>query len=36
MFVDKMMGRDESGKIDWDRTWKLAKMAVKTVLNTGK
>jgi predicted unusual protein kinase regulating ubiquinone biosynthesis (AarF/ABC1/UbiB family) len=33
MFVDKMMGRDEAGKIDWDRTWKLAKMAVKTVLN---
>lgn len=37
MFVNKIMGRDEEGgKIDWDRTWKLAKMAVKTVLNTGK
>lgn len=37
MFVSKIMGRDEEGgKIDWDRTWKLAKMAVKTVLNTGK
>jgi len=36
MFVSKLMGRDEEGKIDWDRTWKLAKMAFKTVLNTGK
>lgn len=37
MFVNKIMGRDEEGgKIDWDRTWKLAKMAVKTVLNTGR
>lgn len=36
MFVSKLMGRDDGGKIDWDRTWKLAKMAVKTVLNTGK
>ncbi len=35
VFVDKLMGRDEGGKIDWDRTWKLAKMAFKTVLNTG-
>ena len=34
-FVDKIMGRDEGGKIDWDRTWKLAKMAFKSVLNTG-
>jgi len=33
-FVAKLMGRDESGKIDWDRTWKLAKMAFRTVLNT--
>ncbi len=36
MFVGKLMGRDDGGKIDWNRTWKLAKMAVKTVLNTGK
>ncbi len=36
MFVSKLMGRDEGGKIDWDRTWKLAKMAFKTVLNTGR
>ncbi|HMS08127.1 MAG TPA: AarF/ABC1/UbiB kinase family protein [Pyrinomonadaceae bacterium] len=36
IFVDKLMGREDGGKIDWDRTWKLAKMAVKTGLNTGK
>jgi predicted unusual protein kinase regulating ubiquinone biosynthesis (AarF/ABC1/UbiB family) len=35
MFVAKLMGRDNNGKIDWDRTWKLAKMAFKTVLNSG-
>jgi predicted unusual protein kinase regulating ubiquinone biosynthesis (AarF/ABC1/UbiB family) len=34
-FVSKLMGRDDQGKIDWDRTWKLAKMAFRTVLNTG-
>jgi predicted unusual protein kinase regulating ubiquinone biosynthesis (AarF/ABC1/UbiB family) len=34
MFVSKLMGRDEDGKIDWNRTWKLAKMAFKTVLNS--
>jgi predicted unusual protein kinase regulating ubiquinone biosynthesis (AarF/ABC1/UbiB family) len=33
-FVNKVMGRDPDGKIDWDRTWKLAKMAFRTVLNT--
>ncbi len=32
-FVNKLLGRDENGKIDWDRTWKLAKMAFKTVMN---
>ncbi|MEZ5307224.1 MAG: AarF/ABC1/UbiB kinase family protein [Pyrinomonadaceae bacterium] len=32
MFVDKLLGKDEE-KIDWGRTWKLAKMAAKTVLN---
>jgi len=36
MFISKLMGRDDNGKIDWDRTWKLAKMAFKTVLNTAK
>ena len=30
------MGREDGRKIDWNRTWKLAKMAVKTVLNTGQ
>ena len=35
LFVNKLMGRDEGGKIDWNRTWKLAKMAFRTVLNTG-
>jgi predicted unusual protein kinase regulating ubiquinone biosynthesis (AarF/ABC1/UbiB family) len=33
-FVSRLLGRDEGGKIDWNRTWKLAKMAFKTVLNT--
>ncbi|MEJ7622364.1 MAG: AarF/ABC1/UbiB kinase family protein [Pyrinomonadaceae bacterium] len=33
VFVDKLMGREDGGKIDWDRTWKLAKMAFRTVLN---
>ncbi|MBV9240740.1 MAG: AarF/ABC1/UbiB kinase family protein, partial [Acidobacteria bacterium] len=28
LFVNKLMGRDPDGKIDWDRTWKLAKMAI--------
>ena len=36
LVVDKLLGRDEEGgKIDLDRTWKLAKMAFKTVFNTG-
>jgi predicted unusual protein kinase regulating ubiquinone biosynthesis (AarF/ABC1/UbiB family) len=36
MVVDKLLGRDgEGGKLDLDRTWKLAKMAFKTVFNTG-
>ena len=37
MFVDKMLGngKEEDG-IDWSRTWKLAKMAAKTVFKTGK
>jgi predicted unusual protein kinase regulating ubiquinone biosynthesis (AarF/ABC1/UbiB family) len=37
MLVDKLLGRDtEDGKIDWDRSWKLAKMAFKTVFNQNK
>lgn len=35
MFINKLMGRDTDGKIDWDRSWKLAKMAFRTVFNTG-
>ena len=34
MFVGKLLGRDTDGQIDWNRSWKLAKMAFKTVLNT--
>ena len=34
IFMDKILGREDGGKIDWDRTWKLAKMAFRTVLNT--
>lgn len=33
-FIDKLMGRSTDGAIDWDRTWKLAKMAIRTVLNS--
>lgn len=36
VFVDKLLGRGDSGPIDWERTWKLAKLAAKTVLNPGK
>jgi predicted unusual protein kinase regulating ubiquinone biosynthesis (AarF/ABC1/UbiB family) len=36
MLTNKILGRDKDGKIDLDRTWKLAKMAFKTVFNTGK
>lgn len=36
LFVGKLLGRDTDGKIDWERSWKLAKMAFKTVLNSGK
>ncbi len=36
LLTDKLLGRDtENGKIDLDRTWKLAKMALKTVWNSG-
>jgi predicted unusual protein kinase regulating ubiquinone biosynthesis (AarF/ABC1/UbiB family) len=35
LLTDKLLGRDADGKIDWDRSWKLAKMAFKTVFNTG-
>ena len=36
LLTDKLLGRDKDGKLDLDRTWKLAKMAFKTVFNTGK
>ncbi|QQS39972.1 MAG: AarF/ABC1/UbiB kinase family protein [Acidobacteriota bacterium] len=36
MFVDKLLGRGEDEPIDWNRTWKLAKLAAKTVLKPGK
>ncbi len=37
LLTDKLLGRDTpDGKIDLDRTWKLAKMAFKTVWNTNK
>ena len=37
ILTDKLLGRDTpDGKIDLDRTWKLAKMAFKTVFNTKK
>jgi predicted unusual protein kinase regulating ubiquinone biosynthesis (AarF/ABC1/UbiB family) len=36
LLVDKLLGRDsEDGKFDLDRTWKLAKMAAKTIFNIG-
>lgn len=37
LLLDKLLGRDEEGgKIDLERTWKLAKMAFKTVFNPEK
>jgi predicted unusual protein kinase regulating ubiquinone biosynthesis (AarF/ABC1/UbiB family) len=36
LLTDKLLGRDADGKLDLDRTWKLAKMAFKTVWNTNK
>jgi predicted unusual protein kinase regulating ubiquinone biosynthesis (AarF/ABC1/UbiB family) len=37
LLTDKLLGRDTpDGKIDLERTWKLAKMAFKTVFNTNK
>lgn len=36
LLTDKLLGRDADGKVDLDRTWKLAKMAFKTVWNTRK
>lgn len=37
LLTDKLLGRDTpDGKIDFDRTWKLAKMAAKTIWNSRK
>ncbi len=36
LLTDKLLGRDADGKVDLDRTWKLAKMAFKTVWKTRK
>ena len=36
LLTDKLLGRDSDGKIDLDRTWKLAKMAFKTVFKSPK
>jgi predicted unusual protein kinase regulating ubiquinone biosynthesis (AarF/ABC1/UbiB family) len=36
LLTDKLLGRDADGKIDLERSWKLAKMAFKTVWNTNK
>ena len=36
MFVDKMLGKNGNDGIDWNRTWKLAKMAAKVVINPNK
>jgi predicted unusual protein kinase regulating ubiquinone biosynthesis (AarF/ABC1/UbiB family) len=36
LLLDKLLGRDtENGKLDLDRTWKLAKMAAKSIFNFG-
>ncbi len=35
LLTDKLLGRDADGKVDLDRTWKLAKLAFKTVWNSG-
>lgn len=32
LFLDKLMGRDTEGRIEWGKMWKLAKMAAKTYL----
>ncbi len=30
LFVDRLLGRDSGGRIEWGKMWKLAKMAAKT------
>jgi predicted unusual protein kinase regulating ubiquinone biosynthesis (AarF/ABC1/UbiB family) len=31
-FIDKLLGRDNGGRIEWGKMWKLAKMAAKSYL----
>jgi hypothetical protein len=30
LLLDKFMGRDSDGRIEWSKMWKLAKMAAKS------
>jgi hypothetical protein len=32
LFFDKLTGRDNDGRIEWGKMWKLAKMAAKMYL----
>jgi hypothetical protein len=32
LLVDKLLGRDTEGRIEWSKMWKLAKMAAKMYL----
>lgn len=34
LIIDKLLGRETDGTIDFERTWKLAKMALKTVFSS--
>ncbi|HYN85260.1 MAG TPA: AarF/ABC1/UbiB kinase family protein [Pyrinomonadaceae bacterium] len=36
LFVNRLLGRDRDGRIEWGRVWKLAKMAAKTYLEGKK
>lgn len=33
LLIDKLLGRETDGTLDFERTWKLAKMAIKTVFS---
>ncbi|MFM8440560.1 MAG: hypothetical protein ACKN97_04645 [Acidobacteriota bacterium] len=33
LIIDKLLGRETEGSIDFSRTWKLAKLAFKNVFN---
>ena len=34
LIIDKLMGRENAGTIDLERTWKLVKMAFRSVFST--